>query len=53
MSELSGWSGREVIAILKKMGFVWVHTNGSHAVLHSGRLRCVAPLHGELRVGTL
>ena len=53
MPELGGWSGREVIAVLQKMGFVWVRTKGAHAVLRSGRKVCVVPLHDELAVGTL
>ena len=53
MPELSGWSGREVIAVLQKMGFVWLRTKGSHAVLRSGEKVCVVPLHDELAVGTL
>ncbi|MBQ7543927.1 MAG: type II toxin-antitoxin system HicA family toxin [Synergistaceae bacterium] len=53
MSEPSGWSGREIIAVLQKMGFVWVRTNGSHAVLRSGSSQCIVPIHGEVAVGTL
>ena len=53
MSELGGWSGREVIAVLQKMGFVWTRTKGSHAVLRSGSIVCIVPLHDELAVGTL
>ena len=53
MPELGGWSGREVIAVLQKMGFVWIRTKGSHAVLRSGGKVCVVPLHDELAVGTL
>lgn len=53
MPELGGWSGREVIAVLQKMGFVLVRTKGSHAVLRSGSKVCIVPLHDELAVGTL
>lgn len=53
MPELRGWSGRDVIAVLMKMGFEWVRTKGSHAVLKSGSNTCIVPLHGELDVGTL
>ena len=53
MSELNGWSGRAVIAVLQKMGFVWTRTKGSHAVMRSGSRVCVVPLHDELAVGTL
>ena len=53
MPELSGWSGHEVISVLKGMGFSWVRTKGSHAVLRNGSYVCVVPLHDELAVGTL
>ena len=53
MPELSGWSGLEVIAVLKKLGFVWTRTKGSHAVLRKGTSVCIVPLHNELAVGTL
>ena len=53
MPELNGWSGREVITVLKKMGFAWTRTKGSHAVLRKGVSVCVVPLHDELAVGTL
>ncbi len=53
MPELGGWSGREVIAVLQRMGFVWTRTKGSHAVLRFGEKVCVVPLHDELAIGTL
>lgn len=53
MPELNGWSGLEVIAVLQGMGFSWVRTKGSHAVLRKGSAVCVVPLHDELAVGTL
>ncbi len=53
MPELNGWSGREVIAVLQRMGFVWLRTKGSHAVLRKGSSVCVVPLHEELAAGTL
>ncbi len=53
MPELSGWSGREAVSILQGMGFAWVRTKGSHAVLRRGVSVCVVPLHDELAVGTL
>lgn len=53
MPELSGWSGHEVIAVLKGMGFSWIRTKGSHAVLRNGSSVCIVPLHDELAVGTL
>ena len=53
MPELSGWSGLEVIDVLKRMGFSWTRTKGSHAVLRKDSAVCVVPLHDELAVGTL
>ena len=53
MPELNGWSGREVIAVLQRMGFVGLRTKGSHAVLRKGSSVCVVPLHEELAAGTL
>ena len=53
MPELNGGSGREVITVLKKMGFAWTRTKGSHAVLRKRVSVCVVPLHDELAVGTL
>ena len=53
MSELSGYSGKEAVRILQSMGFMWLRTKGSHAVLRRGSSVCVVPLHEELAVGTL
>ena len=35
------------------MGFVWMRTKGSHAVLRNNSRFCVVPLHSEIAVGTL
>jgi len=53
MPELSGFSGKEVITILLKMGFAAKRTRGSHTVLRRGNAVCVVPLHNELAPGTL
>jgi len=53
MPELRGFSGDRVIQILKRMGFKWLRTKGSHAVLRNGERICIVPLHYELAVGTL
>jgi len=45
MSDLSGFSGHEVIAVLIKMGFSHSRTKGSHAVMRRGGAVCVVPLH--------
>ena len=51
MSELSGYSGEEVISILAAMGFIVKRTRGSHVVLRRGNAVCVVPFHGELAPG--
>ena len=53
MSDLSGFSGHEVIAVLIKMGFSHSRTKGFHAVMRRGGAVCVVPLHNELAPGTL
>ena len=53
MPELSSFSGKEVILILGKMGFVVKRTRGSHTVLRRENAVCVVPLHDELAPGTL
>jgi predicted RNA binding protein YcfA (HicA-like mRNA interferase family) len=53
MPELRGFSGKSVIAILVKMGFVVQRTHGSHVVLRRREYVCVVPLHDELAVGVL
>jgi predicted RNA binding protein YcfA (HicA-like mRNA interferase family) len=53
MSELSGFSGRQTILLLEKMGFLHIRTKGSHAVLRRLTDVCVVPMHDELTPGTL
>jgi predicted RNA binding protein YcfA (HicA-like mRNA interferase family) len=57
MPRLPRLSGREVIRVLERLGFVQVRQRGSHAVLRKetpdGAVGCVVPLHDELAVGTL
>ena len=53
MPELRGFSGLEVIKILQRLGFEWLRTKGSHAVMRKGEKVCVVPVHDELAVGTL
>jgi predicted RNA binding protein YcfA (HicA-like mRNA interferase family) len=53
MSELHGFSGREVVNTLVKMGFTVQRTRGSHCVLRRGGAVCVVPLHTELAIGVL
>lgn len=57
MSRLPFLSGHEVIAVLKRLGFLWVRQRGSHVVLKKSKenrnITCVVPLHRELAIGTL
>ena len=53
MSELSGFSAQQVIAIFKKFGWLWKRTKGSHAILEKNSKICVVPLHRVIAVGTL
>ncbi len=50
-------SGRQLIRILKRLGFVVLRQKGSHVALErrdgSDCWRTVVPLHRELRTGTL
>jgi len=46
-------SGKELVAALKKAGFVVVRQRGSHVSLRKGTQRTVVPLHDELSKGTL
>ena len=57
MGELAGFSGKEVLTILYKFGFVLVSQKGSHIKLRkivSGKkITVIVPDHTELAVGTL
>ncbi|WP_159789966.1 type II toxin-antitoxin system HicA family toxin [Sodalinema gerasimenkoae] len=54
-SEMPQVSGKDVIKSLKKMGFTYKHTRGSHARLEKTDTRsCTVPIHSQpLRLGTL
>lgn len=58
MPKLPVLSGKEVIKILSKIGFVHERTSGSHAILNKhedgkGKITIPVPLHRELAKGTL
>ncbi len=53
MPDLRGYSGIQAVNILQRLGFMWIRTKGSHAVLRKGSRVTVVPLHKELAVGTL
>lgn len=57
MPNLPHLSGREVIRVLERLGFVQVRQRGSHVVMKKstteGSVGCVVPLHDEVALGTL
>jgi len=58
MPKLPVLSGKEVIKILSKIGFIHIRTSGSHAILNKqdklkGKITIPVPLHPELAKGTL
>jgi predicted RNA binding protein YcfA (HicA-like mRNA interferase family) len=57
MHKLPNLSGREIIKVLTRMGFVQVRQKGSHVILKRRTLTheigCVVPLHKEVALGTL
>ena len=48
-------SGRQVVAVLQRIGFHVLHQRGSHIILRREEPRTMVsvPDHGELRAGTL
>ncbi|MBI5428313.1 MAG: type II toxin-antitoxin system HicA family toxin [Nitrospinae bacterium] len=53
MARLPVLSGKELVQILKKLGFQEVRQKGSHVSLQKDNHRTVVPLHDELAKGTL
>lgn len=57
MLKLPILSGKEIIKILIKFGFLEYRQKGSHVILkkvtETGEIGCVVPLHKEVAVGTL
>lgn len=53
MPKLPVVSGQELVRALERLGFVKVGQRGSHAKLRRDTIRCVVPLHRELKRGTL
>ena len=46
-------SGDEAVKALKRLGFVFLRQNGSHAMLRRGSRGCVVPMHREINRSTL
>lgn len=57
MPKLRRVSGKEMISVLEKQGFVQIRQRGSHVILRkespTGSVGCVVPLHAELALGTI
>ena len=53
MPKLPVLSGRDMIDILKSLGFVVVRQKGSHVSLQKGQYKTVIPLHDDLAKGTI
>ena len=58
MPKLPVLSGKEMLKILEKIGYVHIRTRGSHAILNKqdtikGKISIPVPLHPELAKGTL
>jgi predicted RNA binding protein YcfA (HicA-like mRNA interferase family) len=53
MSKLPVLSGRDLIDILKSLGFVVARQKGSHVSLQKGQYKTVIPLHDDLAKGTI
>ena len=53
MGKLPTLSGKELIKILQKAGFVIVRQKSSHVSLSKDKYRTVVPLQPELAKGTL
>jgi len=53
MSKLPVLSGRDLIDILKSLGFVVARQKGSHVSLQKGQYKTVVPLHDDLAKGTI
>jgi len=53
MPKLPVLSGRDLIDILKSLGFVVVRQKGSHVSLQKGQYKTVVPLHDDLAKGTI
>ena len=53
MPKLPVLSGRDLIDILKNLGFVVARQKGSHVSLQKGQYKTVVPLYDDLAKGTI
>ncbi|MEO6183067.1 MAG: type II toxin-antitoxin system HicA family toxin [Verrucomicrobiota bacterium] len=45
-------SGEDAVEALKRLGFIFLRLNGSHAILSRGDSGCVVPMHREINRST-
>ena len=53
MPKLPRISGAAIVKALERLGFAKIRQSGSHVIMRRGPNGCVAPMHGEVKVGTL
>jgi len=53
VAKLPVLSGRDLLRLLEKQGFLVVRQKGSHVSMQKGEYKTVIPLHDELAKGTL
>ena len=53
MPKLPRSSGAAIVKALERLGFMKVRQSGSHVIMRRGLKGCVAPMHSEVKVGTL
>jgi predicted RNA binding protein YcfA (HicA-like mRNA interferase family) len=58
MGEYRHLSGKQIIKVLKSMGFQQARQRGSHVIMKKdlpggGAIGCVVPIHKEVAIGTL
>ena len=53
MAKLPVFSGRNLIQLMKKMGFRVIRQKGSHVSMMKDNHKTIVPLHDELAKGTL
>ena len=53
MPKLPHVCGIDIQRALERLGFQKIRQSGSHVVLKRDAKGCVAPMHGEVKIGTL
>ncbi|MBM3337527.1 MAG: type II toxin-antitoxin system HicA family toxin [Betaproteobacteria bacterium] len=53
MPKFPGFSVKEIVRALEKLGFRSARQSGSHILMKKGEKGCVVPNHKEVKVGTV